>query len=235
MANSFKIAMLLLVCPMFINAQTLVGIFAGYNSSKVYESASSPSYVSSYKYSPSFILGLHYKERKNNVLNLTLGFDYLKRVAETYSSTTSHTIRDIDYNIHSINFRILPEFSSGNKIQFYANFGPYFGLIITSNRSGFEEFHAMEPFTTIDYTDVSGNANEDFNAFDFGVSTTLGIEISITEKIFLLVDANYSIGINDISDGSYDKYEVKLNTKNFYATGGVVYKFDDFNLTKLFK
>lgn len=227
------ITLLILISSNFLNGQSLIGVYGGVNSSDFYDKSSTPHYSADYKSKNSYLFGFHFKERRDKLLNLTLGFDYLHRnvmINASYGGLGYWINRELDIDIYSLNFRILPEIKIGDRFGLYFNIGPYFGLIINSRKSGTGFSGSIEGST--DSWTESGNAKDEINRLDFGFSSSLGLEIPLTNRFFLLFDLNYGIGISDISRGSISSSAKRINSKNIYITGGLVYKLNDFTITE---
>ena len=70
--------------------------------------------------------------------------------------------------------------------SYYHNIGSYWNQI--------------DPFNYENW-DTYENANKEFNGLDFGLSTSLGIEIPIAKKLKIHLNGNYSYGLSNIADG----------------------------------
>ena len=234
--SKLYISLLILMISNLINGQSLIGIYGGLNSSVFFDKSSTPHYSANYETKNTYLIGLQLKERKNNLLNLTVGFDYLYRntkIKAHYGGLGSWINRDLDVDIYSLNLRILPEIKIGKRFGFYFNIGPYFGFIIKSQKTG--SGSSGDVLGNHASWIESGSAKDVFNGLDFGISSSLGLEIPLTNKFFFLSDINYGIGLSKISRGSLGSYAENINSRNFYITISVVYKIDKFSLTELIK
>lgn len=224
------ITFLILLSPNLLNGQSLIGVYGGINSSKFHYSATNH-FSADFDSKNTWLFGIHYKGRKDQLINLSLAVDYLYRavfIDAHYGGLGGWTGRNMDVDIYSINLRVLPEIRLGKKFGVYINIGPYFGFIVNTRKT------ETGSSGTYDGNHISweesGSAKDDFNGIDFGVSSTLGFEIPLTPNLFLLTDVSYGVGISNIADGSLGSYAGKINSTNFYITAGLVYKLRDFIL-----
>lgn len=219
--------MFLLISKLVVS-QSLLGVYAGYNKSKFYDSFdSNPHQGVSYEPYDTYCFGISYKERKDQLLNLTLNLDCLKRELDYRyynGGQAGSTTIDILVDFYTLNLKILPEVRLGNKIGFYFNLGPYVGGIVKSKKKGTGSSWLM--LETREWEE-SGSASEEFGDLDLGFSSSLGIEVPIFKALFISADINYSVGLTDISAG------YRLNSKNYFSTLGVLYKFSEFRLTDI--
>lgn len=215
-----------------LHGQSLIGLYGGLGSSVFFDRSSTPHYTANYNSKNTYTFGLHYKERKNKLLNLALGLEYLHRnvdINASYGGRGFNIKRKFNLDIYSINLRILPEITIGNRVNFYFNAGPYAGLIVKAQKQGFGS--SLGGLTGTSWTE-SGNALDEFNGLDLGISTSLGLSFPIFKKINFIFDINYGIGLNNISTGSIGSYAEKINSRNFHVTAGLVYKTSKFNISE---
>ncbi len=230
------VTFVILVNPIKLTGQSLIGAYGGFNSSSFFDRSSTPHYSANYDSKNTYLIGFHLKERKDKLLNITFGIEYQCRnvkIDASYGGLGFWIKRDLNVDIHSLNLRILPEIRIGKKYGAFVNIGPYFGFIIDSQISGIGS--SGDIIGNNDSWTESGNAKDDFNGLDFGFSSTLGLEIPITTKLILITDINYGIGLSNISRGSLGSYAEFMNSKNLYITGGLVYKINGFNFTEILK
>jgi hypothetical protein len=209
-------------------SQSSIGLFGGYNSSSFFDKEDY-GYNATYKSVPTYILGFLYKEQQNKFLNISFSLDYLKRSVDIdayYGGLSYQVSRDLELDIHSINFRLLPELKFGDKYSIYLNFGPYVGVIVHSyyHNIGTSWSLTADPVTWDSYE----NAKEEFAGLDFGLSTSLGIEIPLVEKVKFHLNGNYSYGLNSIAKGNIGS-NAKINSKNLFFTIGLFYSLDSFS------
>jgi len=233
---SINIILLFTLSTFGLKGQCLVGIFGGMNFSTFYcRSETDPHFEINFHSDNTYIIGLNFKERKDRIFNLSLNLDYLIRnvfVDAYYGGLGYWVYKDIEVNLHSINFQILPELRLGNRFAVYLNAGPYIGYIVYSQKNG-ESRHGnidLEYHTEIE----SGSAKDLFSGFDLGVSATVGLEIPILKNIKTHPEFIYNLGLNNISTGSLGNSE-GINSKNFFITLGIGYRLNSFNITDALK
>lgn len=234
--NCIVFLFFLLISKLLVS-QSLLGVYGGYNSSEFYYTGETSPYFSPKIDSKStYLFGVTYRSRKPQLLNVALNMDYLKReldLAYGAGGKMYYNSWDLNVDIHSINFRILPELKLGKKVSVYVNAGPFLGVIINSRKTGIAERNDYYLLESEEWND-SGSATEQFGGVDFGLSASFGLEIPLTKQLFILVDANYSMGLSNISNGELEDGAKIMNSKNTYFTGGIIYKLDNFNISNLF-
>lgn len=220
-----KFAVLLfLLCPMILKGQSLIGIQGGANFSMFYTTGeSTPRYSDRLTSPTTCIFGVTYKERKDQAINLSVNFDYLYRSLNadiSYDGLGGITSQELELDIHSLNIRLLPEMRVGKNVAFYFNIGPYLGVIINS-------YKTVSWYSYITYTgSESGNSMSDFSGIDIGISSSLGLEIPLTDKLLILTEANWGFGLTNIGGEYFGGYVDKFNSINLQLTIGVAYRLD---------
>jgi hypothetical protein len=220
-----------------VRAQSITGLFGGWNSSTFFQKEDpNPHYAADYDSDDTFIIGLSFKERKDRVFNLGLSLDYLVRnvfIDAYYGGLGSWVYRDLDVDIHSINFRILPELRIGNRFAVYINAGPFVGYIIYTQKTGESSYGDINQnnYTVIE----SGSAKDVFNGMDFGFSASVGFEIPILAKISFHPEVCYSYVLNNIASGAIGNNSGGINSRNLYITIGVGYFINGFNISDTLK
>jgi len=75
-----KIILLILIfVASYAEGHSLLGIYGGFNRPTFHDRVVSPKYHSDFDPLDTYILGIHYKQRKDQVIQLALTLDYLKR------------------------------------------------------------------------------------------------------------------------------------------------------------
>jgi opacity protein-like surface antigen len=213
--------------------QSSIGLFGGYDNSTFYDKEGHH-YKADYMTSPNYIIGVLFKEKQNKFLNLTFSLDYLKQSVEidaNYGGLSYRVTRNLDLDLYSINFRFLPELKIGNRFCVYLNFGPYFGWIVHSYYHNTGTYWVMTDPNNYENWDKYENAKEEFNGLDFGISSSLGMEIPIAENLKVNLNGNYSYGLNSITDGDIGS-NAKINSKNLFFTAGLFYSLERFSLIR---
>lgn len=142
-------------------------------------------------------------ERKGSKMNI----DLIDNFGNLISQGTTH------YQINYLNIPILGRANFGQKIKFFVQLGPYFGVklgeaFVTKNSQGFQgAFHD----------------NSTLKKIDLGFTTGLGLSIPIKEKFAVSIEARNNLGLFNISNNSGNN-QIKTNTSNLLA--GFSYRFN---------
>jgi hypothetical protein len=226
-------AIIFIVCPITLIGQSLIGVYGGFNRS-FFNSYSPEGVIATVNLNSknTYLFGFNYKERKDQLVNLTLGLDYLYRTLNmnySWDFPEAGGSGNLNLIVNTINLRILPEIRFGKKIGFYINAGPFFGFMIKNNYSG----------TTINQG-VSNNiwysetvpVNSNYSGLEFGLCSSIGVEIPIVRNIYFLTEVSYSLGLNNIFNTDIDNNIGEIRSINMYITAGLAYKLNDFSITK---
>jgi hypothetical protein len=224
----FYLFLFVLLSPLLLKGQSFIGIQGGTNSSKFYTTGTStPHYSDKFDSPTSCIFGVTYKQRKDQAIHLSVNFDYLYRNFNadiTSGGLGGSTSSDLEVDIHSLNLRVLPEMRVGKNIGFYFNIGPYFGVIVNSQKTESWEtvIYSGETYTGYE----SGNSMAEFNGLDIGISSSLGLEIPLAGKILIIPEVNWGVGLTNLGADYFDGYVDKFNSINLQLTLGVAYRLD---------
>jgi hypothetical protein len=122
-------------------------------------------------------------------------------------------------NFDYLTIPILGRLTFGKKIEFYVNAGPYLGYLL--KQKDITEASGEYPKTEIDNTD-------NFEKLDFGLTTGLGMNYPLLEKLLLTVEIRNNLGLTNTSslpvanDGS-----IKTNSTSLLI--GVTYRLGKVN------
>ena len=122
-------------------------------------------------------------------------------------------------NFNYLTLPLLGRLTFGKKINFYVNAGPYLGYLL--KQKDITEAFGEYPKTEMDNTD-------NFKRLDFGITSGLGMNFPIQEKLLLSVEIRNNFGLTNISslpvanDGS-----IKTNSTNLLV--GVAYRIGNQN------
>ncbi len=202
--------------------QSIVGLYGGINSSKLYFK---DGHVDDSNSSNTFLFGIDFKLREVKSVNIGISLSYTTKSFDIKSSSIhsgSGWYRDTHFDLDIVAFDIYPEFSIGKKLIFYANAGPSIGYIIKSKRVGIIHSYVLSSDTS---KIQSGSAKEDLNAIDLGIKGACGISYPILNKFCFYLETRYSIGLTSLANeyltGDHCSF---INTKNFIIISGLSYK-----------
>ena len=83
-----------------------------------------------------------------------------------------------------------------NKVKFFANAGPYFGLLLGAKVIDELQYTGSKTETS------SSNDRNDYQPFDMGLSAGIGIEKQVNGKLSLEIEVRYNQGLLNIAKGS---------------------------------
>lgn len=117
-------------------------------------------------------------------------------------------------NFNYLTLPILGRLTFGKKINFYVNAGPYLGYLL-SQRDITEAFGEY-PKSEMDNTD-------NFKQLDFGITSGLGMNFPIQEKLLLSFEIRNNLGLTNISSlPVYNDGSLKTNSTNLLI--GIAYR-----------
>jgi hypothetical protein len=87
-----------------------------------------------------------------------------------------------DYNLDYLTIPVMANWHFGNKKEWYLNFGPYFGFLMSAKDTQFD-----------------ANMKKFFNENDFGLAAGIGIKIPISNKLRFFAELEGQGGFTDIN------------------------------------
>ena len=181
--------------------------------------------IESYKdLSLGFSGGLTFQYNFSKLISLRTNISFERKGLTTKSQATDEYGNPIgELTFHSnFNYLTLPllcRLTFGKKINFYVNAGPYLGYLL--KQKNITEAFGEYPKTETDNID-------NFERLDFGLTTGLGMNFPIQEKLLLSVEIRNNLGLTNISslpvvnDGS-----IKTNSTNLLI--GIAYRIGNRN------
>lgn len=190
-----------------ISGQNGIAIRSGYNESWLYDKGSAEDYrygEPEFDEQPAFYLGFSYYRSKykhirfESSLNLTSKFVSLNSID---GGNGSYTTIDADYKLFFADISIYPALVFGDKLKFIGSIRPNIGLMFASLSSGEKSaFNGMSSSNS-----MSGWA-EEFSFLSLDLALNARIEYTLTKKIGVLLECQYSKGLNDISNNGVFEY-----------------------------
>jgi len=174
------------------------GINIGYNNSTVTVSNSFLQADNRIGFNAGFAADYYFSDRwsiKGKLIYDQKGWDNGSFANENFSYTTN-------YNLNYITVPVMANWHFGSKRNWYLNFGPYAGFLISAKE-----------------TTGGVNVKEAFNANDFGLALGIGVKIPVSDKLKISLEYDGQAGFSNIfkeSDGgrvhnARDAFNVGLN------------------------
>lgn len=202
--------------------QTYLGLTTGYVITTPHASFSSSPYIfGDLNYHNSFYISADYREEYHKQLSLGASVLYTFQNTDYHVRSGGHggsSTTDGLFSYGYLDFYFYPEFSYGEKAQFYFNFGPYFGFLLHSNASGTQSWiqYSLDSIGPKKGTkELDGRENEYLNFLTFGLKIGIGVRYALNDKINLHADFSNRIGSMDLSTEGYFKYLTNI----FFAIG----------------
>lgn len=197
-----------------------IGITASVHESGFYGRKEQDRFYANHQSHWSYATGVYYKEPVTKYLfagfelenlHVRSNLEYSNGIGVMYSYTFN-ALLDLDY----LNFHFLfgGRLISGKRISISATLSPYFGYLVHSKAAGYET--KTEPY---DYTDSLGQTHVFFGngkydlpgtnvkqirKANIGQCLSLDVEVTLTERLQLLLKASYNQGIfNVISEDAF--------------------------------
>lgn len=198
-----------------LNGQNTINIRSGYSESWLYDMGPRDEYRygdPEFGSKPAFYAGFSfYRPKKKHIhleysINLTSKFVSLYT---TYGGLGSSVTTDADYKLFFSDISVYPAVVFGNKIKIIGSIRPIISIMFASLSSGEKSWwiigteYGVTP-TTGSKT-ISGWANE-FKFLSFDLAFNTRIEYKLNEKLGVLLECQYSKGINNISNNGDFEY-----------------------------
>jgi hypothetical protein len=192
-------------------SQSLLGFAAGPNYSVIpyttyYDVADADSKFS-YTVGSSFTAPLY----KHFYYSVCINFNRLDgHLTANESSASHHTIEDIDLSLGFIQLNVMPQFSFGNKKNFYIKAGGYFSVLAISKESGTYETSVVNG----DHHQgkIDRDARNDYQDFDYGLAFNTGVRLKFDDVSWFVVQSGYNLGL-------YKYNQVGSNIQNVKNSG----------------
>jgi len=107
----------------------------------------------------------------------------------------------VDYHLDYLTIPIMANWHFGRKRNWYLNFGPYAGFLLSADQ------------TATQYPELK----EYFNKIDAGLAFGIGVKIPISSKVKILFELDAQAGVTDIGKGNQSA--VIRNSRSSYNTG----------------
>lgn len=208
---------LLLFMALISNGQTYLGLTSGYVLTIPHVSNNSSPHISgNLDYHNSFFISFDYREKHRERSSLGASVLYTFQNTDYYIRSGGHmgsSYTDAKFNYGYIELNFYPEFSYGEKVQFYFNFGPSFGILLHSNCSGTKSFiqyslDSIPPKKGI--KELDGSAQEYVNSLTLGLQTGIGVRYAINNKVNIHADFSNRLGTTDLKTEGYANFLNKM-------------------------
>lgn len=146
-----------------------------------------------------FLVGIFGQYNFNNTYSLKLAANYQQKgskleISQPDSAGFSY-VQDgklkLDYITIPLLFR--GEFGSSSSLKFFANAGPYIGILLTNKTTLDANSTTNQPERVTDNTDSTKST-------DFGITAGIGLQFSVAKSTLLTFEVRDDIGLTNISD-----------------------------------
>lgn len=212
-----------------INAQGTINIRAGLNISSLYDMTTDDYYrygEPEFDNKPAYFVGLSYYKSNNKLIRLESSLNICSKFVSLDVTTggigSSSTI-DADYKLYYADISVYPVIGFGDRLRFVGSIRPNIGLMFASDHTGTkshwsQSFEMYEPSTSYS-SPVTGKA-EEFSFISVDLGLNLRLEYTLTDKTGVLLECQYSKGLNNISE----IIEFHCNLKNILVGTGIIIK-----------
>ena len=188
----------LLITSCFLQGQTLVSINGGLNlGTFVHRTEVNVGTISS---NPSFGAGIEIKGRAPKPFHIGFAAEY-NRTSFNWKWEELHglgpstwKIYDLNYDVDYLRLSVFPEFSIGDRFQFFFNMSPYVGFMIQSSKKG-----TYQKSNDGSMGEVSGKAGDDIGKFDFGIRGSMGIGFAVKPFFVISIEETGNLGIKNMN------------------------------------
>jgi hypothetical protein len=151
--------------------------------------------------------GIHHTFLRNYPLNLISGVDY--NYISQFKEATQHEqlenyLKNVTFRMNTISIPLSLRFNIGKKIKFFIEAGAYAEFMVDSRTTGTEVRWGWQGYDypahpQLGAKDYEWNSTEDLYLFNGGPSGGMGVSIPLSNKIGMIVKADYRHGIKDLS------------------------------------
>jgi len=201
--TQINIFLLVLFSPCQLNSQQVFSLSGGINMPvRLYTGTFGHLSVGS-DFKNTFVVSFDYNDYRKKHFGFGLQLDYINTVADLVIHSGSqgggyHT-DSILYKLGFLNINVLPGFRWGEKVQFFLQAGPFFGVLVHANN------------------DARGNIQSP----DVGITGVVGLRIQITGHVGFVIKNVNSYGFVKIYRDAGD-----LSCLNIMVLGGICYTLD---------
>ncbi len=178
-------------------SQKLIGLSGGINIPKVINNYSSPHLQVKSDFKNTYTVAVSYTDRLKKHFDLGFELNYVNAAVDLEITSGGlgggYDTEYVNYDFGFLNFGILPEFVTGNKLQLFINAGPYFGFLVNTNK------------------DAHGNIQTP----DIGVTGNIGIRVQVFSIFGVVIKNGYSYGL-------VNKYP-SIKTMNIMVSAGLYF------------
>lgn len=162
----------------------------------------------------SYTLSLGIDKHFSKVFSIgtNLGYDNYHLDFYTSSWGFGPTMSSKDYNIKAGYFSVylFPQFSFGDKISFYFNFGPYFGWLVHSSAEGDYFKYVKDGEDINEY--IEGDANKELWTFTVSIMQNFGFRFQIKNKLALITEFSIRRGMTILNiDAINNQMDLKFS------------------------
>ncbi len=186
--------------PSLLNGQQVFSLSGGVTIPKRIYTSTNPHLSVASDFKNTFAVSFDYNKYTGKHFGFSLQLNYINTVADLIITSGSqgggyHT-DSVYYKLGFLNINVLPGFKWGEKVQFFLQAGPYFGILAHTNN------------------DARGNIQSP----DIGLTGVLGLRIHIARNVGFLIKNVYSYGfVNIYRDAG------NLSNVNIMILGGMYY------------
>jgi opacity protein-like surface antigen len=127
---------------------------------------------------------------------------------------------DVNMVLGYLTIPVLAKVTFGDNIKFYANAGPYIGLLMGATWDGeseyeYQQYVGLDPVTFQPiYQTVTEKVKDSYKGTDFGAVIGAGAYFPLNDKMKIMVDARYGLGLGTIAEkpDQGDTPDVKTGT-----------------------
>ena len=230
MNKKLIIGSVLLLLTLSVSGQIQIGIKGGYNYFWIIRSNTNNSHSQTdfYPKENSYSIGCFFIDQSRKYFNPSIEISYQSksiRIINNYSGLGGSTHSNNNFELAFLNLILKPRFLFGSNWKFILNTGIYFNFLVNSNvnstRSSWIYLGGASDTT------YQGSAKQFIQSPSIGILAGFGVQITASNKIQILIENNYSIGIFGIS-----KSQEIGNLYNFLTTEftvGIAYRIETSN------
>jgi len=194
------IILLLLLFPVVLSSQQVFSLSGGISIPKIIRISSNPHLSVDADFKNSFVISFDYNKYIGKHFGLGLQLDYINTATDLVITTGGlgggYYTDSAAYRFGFINIVVLPGFKWGNKVQFFLQTGPYYGILVHASND--TRGHIQSP--------------------DVGLTGVFGLRVYITKQMGFVIKNTYNYSFINKYRNAGD-----LKIFNIMLLGGLYY------------
>jgi len=161
----------------------------------------------------------------NDMFSVQAEVNYEGKGCKIETTNASNETEDVNLAFGYITIPVLAKATFGDNIKFYGNVGPYIGLLMGATFDGESEYEMPTGFNPVtgQITYETVKVKDSYKGTDFGVIIGAGAYFPMGDKMKLMVDARYGLGLGSIAEEPDQGDAADVKTGTIGISAGLVF------------